>query len=272
MFIRKTPGANAIKEPVRRLFVSAFQPMGAVKRDIDTRTYGQLQDTIDAYAQQIPEVKEFAKELKTLNPKDLGTICDTIELSNYHAFLSQVEANLDRVYSKTLKEKLLGQMVKSSKENPEGMDLVNSIINNTDSTTSKYALHVMSGGVLNDKNLARQMVATSKVVPEIAAETLQGGYTMDLSKQERFMNFIKIFVQPDAQPDMIKFLFKKLVPFTDQRPQNEVFNIDVPAFVNSKADVEDVAARLKMVPKFLENIGDKFRDFDIVEFLTKAEK
>lgn len=73
-------------------------------------------------------------------------------------------------------------MVKSSKENPEGMDLVNAIINNTDSTTSKYALHVMSGGVLNNKDLARQMNATSKIVPEIAKETLSGGYTMDLSK------------------------------------------------------------------------------------------
>ena len=160
-------------------------------------------------------------------------------------------------------------MVKASKENPEGMDLVNAVINNTDSTTSKYALHIMSGGVLNDKGLARQMNATSKIIPEIAKETLTGGYTMDLRKQERFMDLIKSFVQPDAQPDMIKFLFQKLVPFTEKRP--EQFSIDVIDFVNSKADVEDVSARLKMLPQFLENIGEKFKDFDIVKFLTKEK-
>lgn len=260
---------NTVKEPVNRLFTSAFSQMGAVKRDADRRTYNVLQNNIDYYAERIPEVKQFAQEIKTLNPKDLGTICDTLELHNYHAFLTKIEANLDEIYAKTLREKLLRQMVQSSKENPEGMDLVNAIINNTDSTTSKYALYTMSGGVLNDKSLARQLEATSKIVPEIATETLQGGYTMDLSKQERFMNFIKIFVHPESQPDMIKFLFKKLVPFTDKRPETEVFNIDVPAFVRSKADVEDVSARLKMLPEFLENIGDKFKDFNIVEFLTK---
>ncbi len=82
--------------------------------------------------------------------------------------MTEVEASVDKTYDKTLRETLLSQMVKASKENPAGMDLVNAIINNTDSTTSKYALHVMSGGILNNKSLASQMVATSKVVPEIA--------------------------------------------------------------------------------------------------------
>ena len=83
------------------------------------------------------------------------------------------------------------------------------------------------------------------------------------------MNFVKSFVQPDAQPDMIKFLFQKLIPFTDKR--SEQFSIDVIDFVNSKADVEDVSARLKMVPEVLKNLGDKFKDFDIVKFLTKEK-
>ena len=258
---------SAVKEPVRRLFTGGFSQMGAVTRDIDRRTYNVLQNNIDYYAEKIPEIKQFAKEIKTLNPKDLGTICDTLELSEYHAMLTSVEAAVDKAYTKSLKEKLIPQMVKASKENPESMDLVNAVINNTDSTTSKYALYAMSGGILNNKELARQMNATSKIIPEIAKETLTGGYTMDLRKQERFMDLVKSFVQPDAQPDMIKFLFQKLVPFTEKRP--EQFSIDVIDFVNSKADVEDVSARLKMLPQFLENICEKFKDFDIVKFLTK---
>ncbi len=261
---------SSVKQPVKRLFTLGFEQMNAVKRDIDPRTYSQLQDNIDYYAQKIPEVKAFSEEIKTLNPKDLGTICDTLELSDYHAFLTEAEANLDKAYTQTLKEKLLGQMVKSSKENPAGMDLLNAVINNTDSTTSKYVLYAMSGGVLNDKNLSHQMVAASKVVPEVAKETLKGMYTMDFSKQESFLSFIKAMVRPDSQPDMIKSLFKEVVPFTDKRP--EVFNIDVLGYLKSKADIEDVRARLKMLPELLENIGDKFKDFDLVKYLTKSEK
>ena len=258
------------KEPVRRLFTGGFSQMGAVKRDIDRRTYNILQDNIDYYADKIPEVKQFAKELKTLNPKDLGTICDTLELNSYHALLTEVEANVDKAYSKTLREKLIPQMVKASKENPEGMDLIHAIINNTDSTTSKYALHVMSGGVLNDKSLAHQFAATTKVVPDIAKETLSGGYTMDLSKQESFMSFIKSMVNKDTKSDKITSLFRDVVPFTEKRP--ETFEIDVLGYLTSKADVEDVRARLKMLPKVLESIGDKFKDFDLVKYLTKSDK
>ncbi len=271
MFIQKITKSLSTtpKQPVRRLFTSGFQQMGAVKRGVDTRNYSQLQDTIDYYADKIPEVKQFAKEIKTLNPKDLGTICDTLELANYHALLTKVEASVDKTYAKTLKETLLPQMVKASKENPAGMDLVNAVINNTDATTSKYALHVMSGGVLNDKSLANQMVATAKVIPDIAKETLQGGYTMDLSKQESFMSFIKSMVNPDTKSDKITSLFRDVVPVTDARP--ETFNIDVLGYLTSKADVEDIRARLKMLPKVLEGIGDKIKDFDLVKYLTKSE-
>ncbi len=65
MFIQKLAGmANPPKEPVRRLFTRGWEQMGAVKRGIDTRNYGQLQDNIDYYAEKIPELKQFAKEIK----------------------------------------------------------------------------------------------------------------------------------------------------------------------------------------------------------------
>jgi hypothetical protein len=128
----------------------------------------------------------------------------------------------------------------------------------------------MSGGVLNDKSLAHQMAATTKVVPDIAKETLSGGYTMDLSKQESFMSFIKSMVNKDTKSDKITSLFRDVVPFTEKRP--ETFEIDVLGYLTSKADVEDVRARLKMLPKVLEGIGDKFKDFDLVKYLTKSDK
>ena len=67
----------------------------------------------------------------------------------------------------------------------------------------------------------------------------------------------------------ITSLFRDVVPVTEARP--ETFNIDVLGYLTSKADVEDIRARLKMLPKVLEGIGDKIKDFYLVKYLTKSE-
>ena len=77
MFIQKiTKSLSTIpKQSVRRLFTSGFQQMGAVKRGVDTRNYSQLQDTIDYYADKIPEVKYFAKEINNVFIQGCSSCC-----------------------------------------------------------------------------------------------------------------------------------------------------------------------------------------------------
>lgn len=267
LFSSKTVEA-VIKKPVTRLFKECFQSMGAIKRAPDTRTPQELVQTIEAYAQQIPEVKAFAGEIKQLKPKHMGTIADTIELSQYHDMLpTNIDLRMVDKSGLSIREILIKDMVEASKSNPEAMELVDAIINNTDSITAKYALDCMRGGVLKNKNLAAQMSAAAKVIPEVAEEALKGGYTMDYSKQEDFMNWIKLFVNPNAKPDKITALFKDLVAFTDKR--SETFGIDVNKFIDSMASKEKMAENYKVLPDVLKMLGDKVKDFNIVDFVTK---
>lgn len=264
IFSRKT--VDVVKKPITRLFNGGFEKMGAIKRTPDTRTKEELVQTIDAYASQIPELKAFSKEIKGLNPKHMGTIADTIELSNYTELLP-TNINLNNVNGVNVRNILIKDMIEASKTNPKALELVDSIINNTDSTTSKYALASMSKGILKNKELAGHMAETAKVIPDIAKETLQGGYTMDFSKQENFMNFVKTMVNPQTKPDKITALFKELIPFADSRPER--FEVDVNKFLTSGASVEKMSENYKVLPDVLKGLGDKVKDFNLVDFITK---
>lgn len=259
---------TVIKKPVTRLFKSCFQPMGAIKREPDTRTVQELVQTIEAYAQQIPEVKAFAGEIKYLKPKHMATIADTIELSQHYEMLP---TNIDlRMLDKSglsIREILIKDMVEASKTNPEAMELVDAIINNTDTTTAKYALACMRAGVLRNKDLAAHMSEAAKVIPDVAEQTLNGGYTMDFSKQEKFMNMIKTFVNPNAKPEKITALFTDLAPAIDKLEAN--FNIYMDKFVNSSTPLEKVKENIKVLPDIVKMLGEKVKDFNVVDFVTK---
>lgn len=267
LFSSKT-AETVIKKPVIRLFKSGFQPMGAIKREPDTRTAQELVQTIEAYAQQIPEVKAFAGEIKQLKPKHMGTIADTIELSNFHEMLpTNIDLGMVDKRGLSIREILIRDMVEASKTNPEAMELVDAIINNTDTTTAKYALDCMRGGVLKNKNLAPHMSEAAKVIPEVAKETLKGGYTMDFSKQEDFMSILKALLDYRTKPDKIVPLFKDLSAYTEKLPQE--FVINVYDFLQSNASKEKMAENYKVLPDVIKMLGDKIKDFNIVDFVTK---
>lgn len=259
---------QVVAKPVNRLFTGGFEAMGAISRKPDTRTKDELVQTIDYYTQRIPEMQEFAKEIKTLNPKHMGTIADTLELSTHQEMLpTAINLGAKTTSGVTYRKAVVKDMIEASKTNPEAMELVDAIINNTDSTTSKYALGMMSGGVLKNKELAKQMQATAQVVPNIAKETLNGGYTMDYSKQENFMDMIKTFVNPNAKPDKIKALFTDLAPATEKLEPE--FNIYMDKFVNSSAPMEKVKENIEVLPDVVKMLGDKANDMDVVDFVTK---
>lgn len=267
LFTSKTV-QKVVEKPFNRLFTGGFEAMGAVSRKPDTRTTEELVQTIDYYIKNIPEMKEFAKEIKTLNPKHMGTIADTLELSAHQEMLpTVVNLGAKTTNGVSFREAVVKDMIEASKTNPDAMDLVDAIINNTDSVTSKYALGMMSGGVLKNKELAKQMQATAQIVPDIARETLNGGYTMDFSKQENFMNMIRTFVNLNAKPDKIKVLFKDLAPATDKLEPN--FNIYMDKFVNSSTPMGKVKENIEVLPDVVKMLGDKANDMDVVDFVTK---
>ena len=261
---------DAAVRPVNRLFTEAFQKMGAVSRKPDTRTKEELVQTIDYYTERMPELKRFSEEIKGLNPKHMGTIADTMELSSYRAMLP-INIDMSKISSRgvSYRQAIIEDMIEASKTNPEAMELADAIINNTDLTTMKYVLSVMTGGILKDKNLAKQMQETAKIVPDIAKETLRGHFKMDFAEQESFMDMVKIFVNRDAKPDKITSLIKDLSAAVDNLAGDMNFNIYMDKYVNSNAPIEKIRENIKTLPDVVKMLGDKVKNFDIVDFVTK---
>ena len=267
LFTSKTV-QKVVEKPFNRLFTGGFSQMGAVSRKPDTRTTEEIVQTIDYYTERMPELKRFSQEIKGLNPKHMGTIADTMEVSCYQEMLP-TNINMKDMSRRgvSYRQAIIEDMIDASKTNPEAMELADAIINNTDSTNIKYAFRMMTGGGLKNKELAKHMQATAQIVPDIARETLNGGYTMDFSKQENFMNMIRTFVNPNAKPDKIKVLFKDLAPATDKLEPN--FNIYMDKFVNSSTPMGKVKENIEVLPDVVKMLGDKANDMDVVDFVTK---
>lgn len=269
LFTSKTV-QKVVEKPFNRLFTGGFSQMGAVSRKPDTRTTEEIVQTIDYYTERMPELKRFSQEIKGLNPKHMGTIADTMEVSCYQAMLP-TNINMKDMSHRgvSYRQAIIEDMIEASKINPEAMELADAIINNTDSTNIKYAFRMMTGGVLKNKELAKHMQETAKIVPDIAKETLNCGYTMDFSKEENFMNMIRTFVNPNAKPEKITALFTDLVPAVDKLEPNFNFNIYMDKFVNCATPVKNVKENIKVLPDVVKMLGDKVKDFDVVDFVTK---
>ena len=265
--ILKPISASKAKQPVERIFTSGLETMGAITREPDKRTPQQLKDTIEAYSESIPEIKKFVQDIKELSPKHIGTIADTFELASHDIML------MTDVKMRPYLPKLIDDMIYASKNNPEGMELADAVINHTDSLTSKYALCSMSSGVLKDREVARQMHETSQVIPDIAQETLGGGYLGDFSKQERFMDFVKSLVNPKTIPEKIKSLFGDIAAFASKRPEEEVYEINIPKYVQSPVSLDKIREKLNLLSKQLDSKEKTVKgNFDLVDFVLGGTK
>ena len=131
----------------------------------------------------------------------------------------------------------------------------------------------MTGGVLKIKNLAKHMQETAKAVPALAESTLKGGYTMDFSKENNFLNLIKTCLDDSVQPNKIKLLFNDVLKTTDkvidQSPKDISVKITLDKFLHSKAPIEQIRENIKILPQVLEGLMGKAKEFDVVDFLTK---
>ncbi len=186
-----------------------FRTMGAHTKPVDTRTTEQLLANIDYFAERCPEVAKFKKELKAMNPKHLGLVSDICELGDSMAFLPTNISlkELKAENGKSLFALLIEKLPKASKENPKALEFAQEVINQTDDTASKYFL-ARAHGTFDCKDAAEHLAATKPFVKEIAESTLSGGYTMDFSKERKFVDVIGAFVHPSINPENIRTLQK----------------------------------------------------------------
>ena len=255
-----------IREPqlTRRLFLDGWEQMGHVKREPDTRTTKQLLENIDYFAKKCPEVAKFAKELKEMNPKHLGLVSDICELANNYEFLNTaIDIRKPAKNGKSLFQFLLEKLPIASKENPASLELSQEIINNTDATAAKFALGSLSP-LYDCKEAAQHIEATIPLVSDIAESTLNGGYTMDYSKEQNFVKLINSLISPSVLLEKLQML-SKITKIADK--SKAMCEIHPFPFVTNNTPMGIISKNLETFKKLDEHMDGK--TINLTEFLEK---
>ena len=256
----------AERTPVFRF--GGWQTMGAHTRPVDTRTTEQLLINIDYFAQRNPEVAQFKKELKSMKPEHLGLVSDICELANRREMLNtniDIKAPL-KDGEKSLFALLIEKLPKASKENPEALNFAQEVINQTDSTASKFFLNSFVSA-FEKPEAAKHLQVTKPYVKDIAEGTLKGGYTMDYSKERNFVKSIAAYLNSEADTDKIKML-TKILKLGNEAPI-ENLSFDGIQFVHSKAPISQVEENMKVFPKVAEIFPKQTGEFNLTDFLTR---
>ena len=209
------------------------------------------------------------KHLNELNPKHLGLAQDIIDLSRTKEMLpTHIDIAQKTDNGKSIVGMILNRLPEISKKNPAALDLTETVFNNSDTINSKYFLCKLFGFNLeNMGSLSKQLNATKEIIPEIAQDTLDGGYTMDYSKNKEFFEFVKALSSEDAKPENVKMirpimnainkLCKNCQPICDL---NEI----------KTGDTKVIKKNMEALPYLLENAEAQKIPVDISGFLTKA--
>lgn len=248
----------------KRLFNGGWESMGHIKREPDSRTTGQLLENIEYYSQKYPEVARFKDELKSMNPKHLGLVSDVCELVSNSAFLN-TSVNLKQILNngKSFFQIMIEKMPKASKENPASLALFQAIINNADSNSAKYLLCSILP-TFECKEGAKHIEATVPLVENIAESTLQGGYTMDFSKEQAFLKSLDSLISPAVRLDKLQMLPKIMKVAEKSKADCEVHAFP---FLTNPIPQETIEENLKVFEKIDENL--KGKTINITEFLDK---
>lgn len=264
--LKNFASAIQIKEPqlTRRLFNSGFEKMGHITREPDTRTTEQLLDNIDYFAKKCPEVAQFKDELKAMNPEHLGLVSDICELANRTELLNTA-INIKKPASngKSLFQFLMEKLPKASKENPESLELSKAIIDNTDSIGAKYSLASLSQ-IYECKEASKHIKTAIPLVSEIAEATLKGGYTMDYSKEQNFVNGILSLISPKVVLEKLQIL-PEILKIAENSKAN--CQIDAFPFLTNNTAMQKITKNLEIFKQLDKNMEGK--TINLTDFLEK---
>lgn len=264
--IQEAAQTVAEKTPVFRF--GGWQTMGAHTRPADTRTTEQLMANIDYFASRNPEVAQFKKELKSMKPEHLGLVSDICELgTNMEMINTNIDIRKPASNGKSLLQFLLEKLPKASKENPEALNFTQEVINQTDTTASKYFMGCFAG-IFEHPEAGKHLAATKPLVKDIAQVTLSGGYTMDYSKERKFVNALSAYVNPSVNPEKIEVVNETLRA-ADKVPESLLCNINGTDIINSTTSVKQMRENLETFSQIKEGLSQKTKEVNLSEFITR---
>lgn len=247
-----------------------WQQMGAVTRPADTRTTEQLLANIDYFAENLPEVALFKKELKGMNPQHLGLVSDICELG---ARMDMINTNINirkpASNGKSLLEFLMEKLPWASKENPEMIEFSKEVINHTDTTASKYFLGSFAE-VFEHPEAAKHLKATKPLIKDIAEVTLSGGYTMDYSKEQKFVNALSSYINPSVNPEKIEVV-NEAVRTVEKLPESvdlscRIVSTDI---INSTTSAQQMRENLETFSQIAEGLSKRTKEVNLTDYIIK---
>lgn len=253
---------NQIEKTITHRFRSGWQKFGHCQHPADTRTATEINNNLDVYAEKHPEIQKFIKELKNLSPEHKALTSDVIERA-YEKPLLMTDINFKE--NKML-EKILSDIIEAARINPEALGFLRTVLNNTDTMGAKYAMACMSGGILKNQSLGKQFEAAKDLVPQIAEQTLSGGYLGTFEKEKNFMDIIKTIINKNSKPENIR-LFKDAQKAAD--PFDNAQPIYIDSFVQSEAPLERIKDNIKTLPDVAQIFNKAGKELDTTEYLTK---
>lgn len=271
-FMNKIVGSGVqLAEKAKPSFrFGAWQQMGAFTREADTRTTEQLLANIDYFADRLPEVAQFRKELKAMKPEHLGLVSDVCELGTRSEMLNtNIDMRKPAQNGKSLLAFLIEKLPWASKENPEMLNLAQEVINQTDTTASKYFLGTFAG-VFEHPEAGRHLAATKPLVKDIAQATLNGGYTMDYSKEQKFVNVLGSYVNPAVNPEKIEIVNEALRT-VEKLPDSVDLScyVDGATILKSETPVSQMRENLRTFEQIAEGLSQKTKEVNLTEFVTR---
>lgn len=271
-FMNKIVGSGVqLSEKAKPSFrFGAWQQMGAFTREADTRTTEQLLANIDYFADRLPEVAQFRKELKAMKPEHLGLVSDVCELGTRSEMLNtNIDMRKPAQNGKSLLAFLIEKLPWASKENPEMLNLAQEVINQTDTTASKYFLGSFAG-VFEHPEAGRHLAATKPLVKDIAQATLNGGYTMDYSKEQKFVNVLSSYVNPSVTPEKIEIVNEALRT-VEKLPDSVDLScyVDGATILKTETPVSQMRKNLRTFEQIAEGLSQKTKEVNLTEFVTR---
>lgn len=263
--------AEPLAEKIKPAFrFGGWQQMGAFTREADKRTTEQLLANIDYFAEKMPEIAQFKKELMSMDKKYLGLVSDICEFGSQTEMLpTNINIRKPASDGKSLLEFVMEKLPKASKENPEMLNFTQEVINNTDTTASKYFLGSFAG-VFEHPEASRHLAATRPLVKDIAQSTLNSGYTMDYSKERNFVNALSSFISPSVNPEKIEVVNDAL-RMVEKLPDNLDLSCAVSGtqILNSSTPVQQMRENIGTFAQIAENLAKKTDSVDLSEFITR---
>lgn len=192
-----------------KLRFEGWEPMGLYKRPADTRTIDELKGTIEAWSRRVGDVKAILPELGSMNPKHLGLVADTIELSQKSAnkFNDVDMVNPDERFGPfNPLEKLMAIFPMISRKNPHAMDFSQEVVDTTGKMMSKFYLKAAADTeFLLDDGVDKHFQNAIPIVENIARESMTVP-AEDFGREAEFVGSVLAIIEKDSDPEKIALL------------------------------------------------------------------